>query len=134
VFVSGFLTRTSPPALLIHALRAKAFTLILAEPLSIELIFVLHRPRVMRYIGVTPAEVEDFLLFAHRNADIVSPSSTLLLTSRDPKDDKFLAAAVAGNADYLVTGDNDLLALRDDPALGGLKIVSVGVFLGMLRW
>ena len=31
--------------------------------------------------------------------------------SRDPKDDKFLEAAVNGRADVLVTGDKDLLAL-----------------------
>ena len=31
---------------------------------------------------------------------------------RDPKDDKFLALAVAGMADFLITGDQDLLALH----------------------
>jgi putative PIN family toxin of toxin-antitoxin system len=32
--------------------------------------------------------------------------------SRDPKDDKFLEAAVNGRADVLVTGDKDLLDLN----------------------
>lgn len=31
---------------------------------------------------------------------------------RDPKDDKFLELAVNGNAEYIVTGDNDLLVLH----------------------
>jgi uncharacterized protein len=31
---------------------------------------------------------------------------------RDPKDDKFLELAVNGNADLIVTGDQDLLVLR----------------------
>lgn len=31
---------------------------------------------------------------------------------RDPKDDKFLELAVSGNADVIVTGDKDLLALH----------------------
>lgn len=31
---------------------------------------------------------------------------------RDPDDDLILAAAVAGRCEYLVTGDNDLLALK----------------------
>jgi predicted nucleic acid-binding protein len=35
---------------------------------------------------------------------------------RDPKDDKFLTAAVNGHADALVTGDEDLLQLH--PFLG----------------
>jgi uncharacterized protein len=33
--------------------------------------------------------------------------------TRDPKDDYLLAAAVIGDADILVTGDADLLSLRD---------------------
>lgn len=32
--------------------------------------------------------------------------------SRDPKDDMFLTLCFAGHADYLVTGDKDLLVLR----------------------
>ncbi len=39
--------------------------------------------------------------------------------SRDPDDDKFLEAAIAGKADYLVTGDKDL---RDIGEYEGIKI------------
>lgn len=31
---------------------------------------------------------------------------------RDPDDDEILAIAIAGNADAVVTGDSDLLAIR----------------------
>jgi len=31
---------------------------------------------------------------------------------RDPKDDKFLDVALAGEADYLVSGDSDLLSMN----------------------
>jgi putative PIN family toxin of toxin-antitoxin system len=34
------------------------------------------------------------------------------LTGRDPKDQPFLLAALSLDADYLITGDNDLLVLR----------------------
>ncbi|WP_199302092.1 putative toxin-antitoxin system toxin component, PIN family [Pseudanabaena cinerea] len=33
---------------------------------------------------------------------------------RDPKDQMFLELAIAGNADYLITGDQDLLCLAPD--------------------
>jgi uncharacterized protein len=46
--------------------------------------------------------------------------------SRDPKDDMLLALCLAGHADYLVTGDKDLLVLRQfDTA----KIVTPRQFL-----
>jgi predicted nucleic acid-binding protein len=44
---------------------------------------------------------------------------------RDPKDIPFLAAAVATNADYLITGDKDLLSARGSIAT---RIVTVAEF------
>ena len=40
---------------------------------------------------------------------------------RDPKDDYLLAYAMVAAADYLVTGDNDLLVLKQ---IGDMKIIS----------
>ncbi len=57
--------------------------------------------------------------------DIPAPAIT-----RDPKDDYLLTYAVVGQADYLVTGDHDLLVL--DP-VGPLRVVSPADFLISLR-
>lgn len=48
---------------------------------------------------------------------------------RDPEDDKFLATAVLGEADYVVSEDRDLLDLREQQ---GIKIVDVATFLKVL--
>jgi predicted nucleic acid-binding protein len=40
---------------------------------------------------------------------------------------------LGGHADYLVTGDADLLVLAGEPALRGLCIVTVGEFLTVLE-
>lgn len=47
-------------------------------------------------------------------------------SSRDPKDDKFLALAIVGKADYLVSGDKDLLVLG---RIGETPILSPTAFL-----
>ena len=52
--------------------------------------------------------------------------SGALQVCRDPDDDKFLEAALAANADCIVTGDRDLLVL--DP-FEGVRIASAAVFL-----
>src|SRR5688500_11200564 len=129
LFVSGFLTKGGNPYTLLLALRAAVFNLVSTEALLTELTEVVQRPTLVRHFHVTAAEVSDVMLFSRRTAAIVQPPTTLPLSVRDPKDDKFLAAALAGNADYLVTGDGDLLSLRDHPALGSLKIVTVAEFL-----
>ena len=46
--------------------------------------------------------------------------------SRDPKDDIYLSLALAVSADYLVTGDNDLLSIkREKLNSAGLKKLSI---------
>jgi len=47
---------------------------------------------------------------------------------RDPKDIHLLAA-LGGDADYLITGDADLLVLAGDPTLGPLRIITARAFL-----
>ncbi len=49
-----------------------------------------------------------------------------IVASRDPKDDKFLEAAIAADASLIVTGDRDLLVL--DP-FRGIRIMTPGEFL-----
>lgn len=41
-----------------------------------------------------------------------SDESQAITACRDPKDDKFLSLAVAGQADVIVTGDEDMLTLN----------------------
>ena len=48
---------------------------------------------------------------------------------RDPKDDKFLEVAVAGEADVIVSGDQDLLVLHP---FGGIPIIPPVAFLRRL--
>lgn len=52
---------------------------------------------------------------------IVRPSETVQGICRDPDDDAILACALAAGADYLVTGDADLLALK---TFRGIRIIT----------
>lgn len=56
----------------------------------------------------------------------VIPDSNSIMASRDKEDDKFLNCAVNCKALYIVSGDKDLLALKE---CRGVKIVTVNEFL-----
>jgi len=73
-----------------------------------ELVEVVRRPRLSRQMAVDPQILIDLLSSEalHTQSNLAFPGA-----SRDPKDDKFLACAVEGAADYIVTGDADLLSL-----------------------
>lgn len=49
--------------------------------------------------------------------------------SRDPDDDKFIACAIAGRADFLVSGDQDLLTLE---RVGDVRIITARELLEIL--
>jgi putative PIN family toxin of toxin-antitoxin system len=67
-----------------------------------------------------------FLAELARVVELVAITQRITLC-RDPRDDKFLELALAGRADFLVTGDVDLLAL--DP-FHGTRILDPATYLG----
>ena len=61
--------------------------------------------------GADETLAEDWILYIKTFATIVPASVTVEGVCRDPDDDAFLAAALSGGADYIVSGDHDLQAL-----------------------
>jgi hypothetical protein len=62
-------------------------------------------------------------------AEFVNVASDVDLC-RDPKDNFLLSLALDGEADYLLTGDNDLLVLEK---VGETKIIKIADFFGMIE-
>lgn len=73
-----------------------------------ELIDVLNRPRLRQYLKADSQILIDLI---EADTEFVRGNLALPGACRDPKDDKFIACAIEGNADYIVTGDKDLLDL-----------------------
>lgn len=70
-------------------------------------------PRLSR-IRMTPAEIRDLTDSFMFLADIVEPEGAQEVNLRDPADQPVLLTLVVAQANYLVTGDKDLLALAND--------------------
>ena len=87
-----------------------------------ELAEVLNRPRIRKYIP--EAQAEEFIDLLLDVVLMVEPEQGPPLC-RDPKDDYLLYTAIAANADYLVSGDNDLLCLVQ---VGNTQILSFADF------
>ena len=62
--------------------------------------------------------------------ELLPPQEEPVAYSRDPKDDDLVAYAVINEADYLVTGNQDLLVLRQ---VHQLQIATPAQFLKILR-
>jgi hypothetical protein len=129
----SFLLAKNPDSPIVQIVRAAAtgaFTLLLPDPLMAELRHVvLSNPQLSRRI--TDAHLGELAVLLSNEAEVVAPiSEAIPAVTRDPKDDYLLAYALVGRADFLVTGDRDLLAL---PPIEGLKIVQPVVFARLLK-
>ena len=119
VFVSALLGKGSPAHLYESFIKGR-FWLIISHPVLSEVAEVLTRPR----LGIDPADIKTAFRLLRHQALIVHPRKTIK-ACRDPKDNMVLECAVAGNADFIVTGDRDLLVL--DP-FRGVRIISPAAF------
>lgn len=107
VLLSRLLVPGSVPAQAVR--RAVDQGQILASEATLEeLADVLSRPKFDRYLTVS--ERQQFLRLFMRIAQWV-PILHPVQTCRDPRDDKFLALAVNGEAGVIITADQDLLVL-----------------------
>ncbi|MEI6728554.1 MAG: putative toxin-antitoxin system toxin component, PIN family [bacterium] len=75
--------------------------------------------------GYSEEKVNEFLTKIDRESFIVKPNTTVTIC-RDPHDNMFLELALFVKADYLVTGDNDLLVIKE---FQGTKILKPSQFL-----
>jgi putative PIN family toxin of toxin-antitoxin system len=132
VFVSGTINPHGRPRQVLRAWHEGRFRLILSDRQLAELITVFGRPKIIRQFRITLKELSELIARIVAVTPIV-PSSSIPVSLRDPKDEPILAAALGGNADYLVTGDFDLLGHQGDPRLGTLKIVTAAEFLAILK-
>ena len=109
-------------------LRQGKYTLLYAQSLLEELIDVLNRPRIRRKYNLTQANIKTLVGLILLRGEAVEPEQAITVC-RDPKDNKFLEVAVAGKADVIVSGDEDLLVLHP---FEGIPIVPSRAFLELL--
>ena len=128
VYVSGLIKRNGPPGRVLAAQRGGQFDLVTSPALLAELEMVLRRPHILKLIHASVAEVLDFV-DQLRVASIVVTPDIAVTVSRDPDDDRVLEAAQAGHADFIVSGDRDLLDLRE---FVGVPILTPTGFLTLL--
>lgn len=114
VLVSGLAYPGSVPGRIVSAWRRGAVDLVLSRYILDELARVL--PRLSRRLQWSSADLQDFIDSLALLADMVEPDSGAEMP-RDRADHAILGTLLAARADYLITGDKDLLVLADRHAI-----------------
>ncbi len=110
VLVSGLAYPASTPGRIVQLWRDGGLDVVLSRSLLDEMARVLPRLSRVRLNEVEIRDLSDSLTFL---ADVVAPDEQRDPELRDSNDQLVLATFRAGQAQYLITGDKDLLALGD---------------------
>ncbi len=122
VFVSALIAPGGTAGMLVRKLVEDDRTVFLISPETMdELRRVLTYPKIRKLLKFSPEDVAIFLSSIEMLSEEVDETLSVSgLECRDPDDIKFMSVAVEGRADYLVTGDNDLLEIE---AIDGIPVV-----------
>jgi uncharacterized protein len=127
VLLSGFVHEHGVPGQLLLAWIGRVYRLVISEAILVEV----TRGFQKRYFQqrLTPERIANNLALLRRRALLAPITAQVEGVATHPEDDLVLAAAVSAQADYLVTGDDQLLKLG---RYQGVQIVSPRTFLNAL--
>lgn len=106
-----------------------AFTLITSKPILKELYEVLHYPHIVKRFNPSKQDIEEFIGMIIEHADITRNTYHIDGITLDPKDDMFIACALEGNANYIVSRDPHL---RNIKHFQRIQIIDASMFVNKI--
>lgn len=115
--------RDSKQRKILEACLFKEYLLIESAELLEEFVTVISRPK---FSFVSEEQKNEFVTRLISHCEIVEPKKKLNIIKQDPADNKILECSLEGKADYIITGDQHLLNLRQ---FGKTAILTASEFL-----
>ncbi len=109
--------------LLDHLLFAGKVRLLFSAELINEIEVTITKPKLKKFF--TKDALNEMLSVFDPYIDFVETKSNVTIC-RDPKDNFLLSLSIDGQADFLLTGDNDLLDMKK---IGNTSIITISGFL-----
>ena len=110
VIVSGVIVPHGAPRRILEAWHAGQVTMVTSETIIAEVARVLHYPRIRERYNLTEDDIAVVIDSLRTDAEMVAGLYEVH-RSTDPADDMFLACALEGRAEYIISGDVHLLEI-----------------------
>lgn len=127
VLVSALIVKVGKPAQIMGHIGA--FTLLTTDEILAETEEVLRRKHIRQRYPLSDRDVSGYIKSLRAVATVIEVDLQVNVIVKDPEDNKFLALAQAGGADYIVSGDPDLTTLG---TYAGIPILTPAQFLEVL--
>jgi uncharacterized protein len=112
VFVQALARPKGPAGACLERARSGACELLVSDAILAEARVVIARPKLRRaFILASDPDINDFFTRLATFVTRIDPVPDAFVLSRDPKDSMYLNLAITGNAELVVSRDNDLLDL-----------------------
>jgi len=130
VYVSALISDKGNPAKIITKWLEEAFDILVSQPIIDEILRVTGYDRIQKkYVKVRENRLEFVALISEQGL-WVAPLEKLTVVAADETDNRYIECAVAGGAQYIVTGDEHLLGVSD---YQGIAVVTPAAFITMLE-
>jgi uncharacterized protein len=129
IIVSAFISPTSSSARILEAYQTGIFALVMSAELLQEYEAALTYEKVQRYHKLNQSQIAKAVQALAATASVVEPATPISVISQDQDDNKLFACALAGNAQYIVSGDAWVLAVEQ---YQGIRTLFPASFLGLV--
>lgn len=131
VLISGLLgIKNSPSSRILLSIREQKMILVTSLEILKEVKEVINRKRIVKRTKMSKMERKYFIDELIQRSYVMKGLPLSEMVGRDVKDDKFLSCAYEAKAHYIVTGDKDLLVLKE---YENVKIISPRDFVKILE-
>src|SRR6266542_1863763 len=128
--ISRYLSPSGTPARIFQYWEQGAFTLVVSEPILVEIERVFFYPLINKRLRLSDKAIAGIVAGFATFWELVTPQQRLRVVEADPDDDMFIECAVEGKADYLVSGDPHLTDIKE---YEGIQILTPAQFVILLE-
>lgn len=121
IFISGLFFPKSAAGKLVGECLAGKFELCLSNDLIEEIAKVLTYPKIKKRLKLSDLEIENYCALLKFHCHFFETKSIAAKVQKDRNDDHILATLIASEANYLISGDDDLLSLSSSFPIISLK-------------
>ncbi len=126
IFVSNLISDKGNPARIVRWWLEGEYDVLVTQPIVDEILRVTGYERIQKKYAKVRENRLEFVALISEQAVWVEPEEQLDVIAADESDNRYVECAVAGNAQYIVTGDKHLLDLRE---YEGIPILTPAAFV-----
>jgi len=124
IFISGVISSKSNAGKIIQEWQKNSFEIITSLKLLEEIKQVLKYPKIVKITNWDLKKIEEYIEYLHFFTNVVDISKVNYHFEQDPCDNHIIETYIAGKCDYLITGDQAILSLKNE-----FNVISLENFL-----